>query len=355
LVVTGARQVGKTTMLKALISDNTDVLWLNADKQPVRDRLGEASILALSGVVGNNKTVVIDEIQRIENAGLILKLLVDHFKDVQFFATASSALHISETIFEPLTGRHFLFHLYPFALTELYAGKSAFEIEQALTFHLVFGSYPDVATHRDGAEMILQHLADQYLYKDVLVWKDIRKPALLDHLLKLLAWQVGSEVSTYELAGKLKVKSETIESYIDLLEKSFVVFRLPAYSTNQRNEVTKMTKIYFCDNGIRNAIIDQFEPLSMRNEQGILWENFMISERLKMNNYRHQKAKGFFWRNFNQREVDYVETSRNALSAFEMKWAPKKNATVTKAFTNKYPDARTHMISQANFLEFCGL
>ncbi len=355
LVITGARQVGKTTMLREFIGKDKDVLWLNADEQPVRDRLSEASFVNLAGVIGNYKTVVIDEVQRVENAGLILKILIDNFKDVQFIATGSSALDISETIFEPLTGRHFLFHLYPFSLVEMYSGKSAFEIEQELPFHLVHGSYPDVALHRDDASTILKHLADQYLYKDVLVWKDIRKPVLLDNLLKLLAWQVCSEVSIHELAGKLRVKSETVESYIDLLEKSFVLFRLHAYTTNQRNEVTKTTKIYFWDNGIRNAIIDQFEPLSGRNDQGVLWENFMISERMKWNNHRDQPVKSYFWRNYNQMEVDYVEMERGKLSGFEMKWRPKKNTRVTRAFTNQYPDAETMVISPQNFTGFCGL
>ena len=355
LVITGARQVGKTTMLKDRIDADMTVLWLNADEQPVRDRLSEASIKSLAGVIGKYKTVVIDEVQRIENAGLILKLLIDNFKDVQFIATGSSALDISETIFEPLTGRHILFHSYPFSLTEMYSGKSAFEIERELPFHLVFGSYPEVATHREDAKMILKNLADQYLYKDVLVWKDIRKPVLLDNLLKLLAYQVGSEVSVHELAGKLKVKSETVESYIDLLEKSFVVFRLHAYSTNQRNEVTKMTKIYFWDNGIRNAIIDRFEPLSSRNDQGILWENFIISERLKRNNHRDETVKSYFWRNYNQSEVDYVEMENGKLSAFEMNWQPRKNAVVTRAFTNQYPDADTAVVTPQNFTSFCGL
>jgi len=342
-------------MLKDLIDADMTVLWLNADEQPVRDRLAEASVKSLAGVIGKYKTVVIDEVQRIENAGLILKLLIDNFKDVQFIATGSSALDISETIFEPLTGRHILFHSYPFSLTEMYSGKSAFEIERELPFHLVFGSYPEVATHREDAKMILKNLADQYLYKDVLVWKDIRKPVLLDNLLKLLAYQVGSEVSIHELAGKLKVKSETVESYIDLLEKSFVVFRLHAYSTNQRNEVTKMTKIYFWDNGIRNAIIDRFEPLSSRNDQGILWENFIISERLKRNNHRDETVKSYFWRNYNQSEVDYVEMENGKLSAFEMNWQPRKNAVVTRAFTNQYPDADTAVVTPQNFTSFCGL
>src|SRR5690606_3134522 len=247
LILTGARQVGKTTLLQKLLIDNKEMLWLNADETMVRERLENLNLEDLKGIIGNYKVVVIDEIQRIPNAGLLLKLLVDNFKSTQIIATGSSALDISERIFEPLTGRHLLFHLYPFSLAEMYQGKSAFEIEQKLPFHLVYGCYPDIFNNQPEAETLLKNLANQYLYKDVLVWKDIRKPELLDKLLKLLALQICSEVSINELSNQLKVKSETVESYIDLLEKSFVIYRLNAYSTNARKEVTKMSKIYFWD------------------------------------------------------------------------------------------------------------
>ncbi|MEX2589583.1 MAG: ATP-binding protein [Chitinophagales bacterium] len=353
LVVTGARQVGKTTMLQKILSDKEQVLWLNADETATRERLQEHNLSALKGVVGNYKIIVIDEIQRIKNPGLLLKLLVDNFKDIQVLATGSSALDISETVFEPLTGRHLLFHLYPFSLAEIYTSKSSFEIEQQLPFHLIYGSYPEICNQRADAEKLLKNLAAQYLYKDVLVWKDIRKPELLDKLLKLLSYQVCSEVSVHELSNQLRVRSETVETYIDLLEKSFVIYRLPAYSTNGRKEVTKMHKILFWDNGIRNAVIDNFDDLQLRNDQGQLWENFMIGERMKMNAWLNSDKKSFFWRNYNQSEVDYLETKKGEIKAFEMKWNFNKNQKVSRAFTNAYPNAATDVIHPRNFVEFC--
>lgn len=356
LVITGARQVGKTTMLQNMFDDDDKkVLWLNADETRVRTRLSELDVAALGNVVGNYKTVIIDEVQRIQNAGLLLKILADNFKNVQFIATGSSALDISERIFEPLTGRYLLFHLYPFTLAEIYKNESVFEIENKLPFHLVYGNYPDIFKNQKEAETLLKNLSNQYLYKDVLVWKDIRKPQLLDKLLKLLSYQVGSEVSIHELSNQLQVSSETVDIYIDLLEKSFVIFRLPAYSTNPRKEISKMNKIFFWDNGIRNAVIGNYDDLSIRQDVGQLWENFVISERMKMNSWIAPDRKGYFWRNYNQSEVDYVETEGNQLSAFEMKWNTRKKHSVTRAFTNAYPEASTDVITPASFDSFCQL
>lgn len=352
LIVTGARQVGKTTMLQKMFSEKQNVLWLNADEAQVRTRLEQLDLNSLRGIVGDYNVLVIDEVQRIQNAGLLLKLLVDNFKKTQIVATGSSALDISETIFEPLTGRHLLFHLYPFSLAELYSGKSDFEIEQQLPFHLVYGCYPDICNNRVDAETLLKNLTQQYLYKDVLVWKDIRKPELLDKLLKLLAHQICSEVSMHELANQLQIKSETVDSYINLLEKSFVVYRLNAYSTNERKEVTKMSKIFFWDNGIRNAIIENYDELVLRNDTGKLWENFIISERMKMNAWLRPNTKSYFWRNYNQSEVDYVETNRGRLSAYEMKWAAKGNNKFNRAFLNAYPDAETTIVTPQNLKSF---
>jgi predicted AAA+ superfamily ATPase len=352
LIVTGARQVGKTTLMQALVQNHNNVLWLNADEINVRERLKNININAIADVVGNHTIVVIDEVQRIENCGLLLKVMVDNFKHVQFLATGSSALEISETIFEPLTGRHLLFKMYGFGMAELYPRHSPFQLEQELPFHLIYGCYPDVCNNRDVAETLLKNLCDQYLYKDVLVWKDLRKPELLDKLLKLLAFQVCGEVSLHELANTLKVKSETVESYIDLLEKSFVVYRLTAYSNNPRKEVSKMSKVYFWDNGIRNALIDNFNALEMRNDHGQLWENFIISERLKINAWRYTNRKGYFWRNYNQSEVDYVETEKGTLRAFEMKRNNQSKATISRAFNNAYPTAETDVITPAKTLGF---
>jgi predicted AAA+ superfamily ATPase len=355
IVLTGARQVGKTTLFTTMFGGKEGLLWLNADETPVRERLQLLSVENLKGIIGKSKWVVIDEIQRIPNAGLLLKLLVDNFKDVQFLATGSSALDITETIFEPLTGRHLLFHLHPLMLAEMYSQLTAFEIEQKIPFHLVFGCYPDVYNYPSDAETLLKNLTNQYLYKDVLVWKDIRKPQLLDKLLQLLAHQIGTEVSTAELANQLKVKSETVESYIDLLEKSFVVFRLPAFSNNPRKEISKMHKIFFWDNGIRNAIMANFDDVSVRTDVGQLWENFVISERMKWLTWNSPNTKSYFWRNYNQSEVDYVEVQNKQITAFEMKWNTTKNHKLTAAFTNAYPQAQTNIITPMNFVRFCGV
>ena len=351
LVLTGARQVGKTTLLKDLF-EGQQMLWLNGDDPAVRTRLDNITLSGIKDLVGGYQIVVIDEVQRILNPGILLKMMIDNFPEVQFVATGSSALEISDKVFEPLTGRHILFHLYPFAQAEIYPTKSAFELEQQIPFHLRFGSYPDVVINPLDAETLLKNLAGQYLYKDVLIWKDIRKPELLDKLLKLLAYQVSSEVSINELANALKVKSETVENYIDLLEKSFVVFRLKSYSTNERKEVTKMNKIYFWDNGIRNSIIDDFRPLELRNDIGALWENFLVSERMKMKAWKEITAKSYFWRNKQQREVDYIEEQYGELTAYEMKWNSEKNHKVTLAFTNAYPTAKTEIITPLNFKGF---
>lgn len=354
IVVTGARQVGKTTMLQNMIGTNIPVLWLNADENRVRERLINPSAGKIENLIGNNKLVVIDEIQRIRDAGLLLKIMVDNFKEVQFIATGSSALEISETIFEPLTGRHFLFHLYPFSLAELYPDLSNFEIEDKLRFHLIYGCYPEVCLKREISEIILTNLSQQYLYKDVLIWKDIRKPQLLDKLLRLLAYQIGSEVSVNELANTLQVKSETVDSYIDLLEKSFVIYRLKSYSQNLRKEVSKKSKIFFWDNGIRNSVIEDFNDLELRNDKGALFENFIISERIKMNQWLRPGVKSYFWRNFSKSEVDYVELSGNNLSAYEFKWKSGKHK-ISRSFTTAYPLATTQIITPENSAQFVKL
>lgn len=356
LILTGARQVGKSTLVNQLAENaNVKTLFLNGDEAKVQKMLKEPDTDRLRAVIGKNKLVVIDEVQRVQNSGILLKLMVDNFKGVQFIATGSSALDISDKVFEPLTGRHFLFHLYPFTLSELYKDESEYEIAGKLPFHLVYGAYPDVCNNPDDAEMYIKNLANQYLYKDVLAWKDIRKPDLLDRLLQLLAYQATSEVSLNELASQLKIKTETVESYIDVLEKSFVVYRLKSYSTNERKEVSKMKKILFWDNGIRNALIGDFRPLELRQDAGVLWENFMITERIKRNHYLQKNIKSFFWRSLQQQEVDYVETEGKKIAAYEMKWNTYKKNYVTKAFKNMYPKAHTELVQPANFAEFCYL
>lgn len=354
VVLIGARQVGKTTLVQKLIDQSKQkALYVNADEADIRDSLSSASIAQLKDIIGNNKLVVIDEVQRIDNAGLLLKRIVDNFKQVKLIATGSSALEIADKIFEPLTGRHLSIHLYPFSLKELYQNDNLLTIKSNLPFHLVYGFYPEICTHRIDAEILLKNLASQYLYKDVLIWKDIRKPELLDKLLQLLAYQMGSEVSLNELATQLKVKTETVDTYIDLLEKSYVVFRLKSYSTNERKEVSKLKKIYFWDNGIRNAIINDFRPVQARQDVGALFENMMVADRQKMNEWNNRNVKPFFWRSLQQQEVDYIEKSAGGLAGFEFKYSANQKARITRAFLNAYPAASTGIISPDEIKSFC--
>ncbi len=356
IVLIGARQVGKTTLLKKFFqTGNADTLWLNADLQNVRNRLNNLTLDNLNSLINGKKTVIIDEIQRVKNAGLLLKILSDNFTDIQFIATGSSAFEISDTVFEPLTGRHLLFRLYPFSMMELYNGFNDFELESALSFHLVYGLYPEVSLKKEISENILKNLASQYLYKDVLVWKNIRKPELLEKLLQLLAYQIGMEVSIHELSKQLNIKSETVLSYIDLLEKSFVIFRLKSFSNNPKKELSKMQKIYFWDNGIRNAVIEDFRDRNNRNDIGQLFENMMISDRIKMNSWLKPEVKSYFWRNYNQSEVDYIEKSNDLIKAFEMKYNFDIKHKVSMAFQNMYSDASTHVITSQNMLQFLNL
>lgn len=353
IVLIGARQVGKSTLYRDLVAQTgQDSLWLNADLPEIRALFAVPTLANLKATIANYKLVVIDEIQRIENAGLILKTMVDNFPEVQFLATGSSVLEISETIFEPLTGRQVLFHLYPMTFTEMYGKASDFELEQVLNFHLIFGNYPEVCVKQDLAQKLITDLSEQYLYKDILMWKDLRKPELLDKLLKLLALQIGGEVNVLELSNKLNVKSDTINTYLDLLEKSCVIFRLNAFSNNARKEIGKKAKIYFWDNGIRNSIIGDFDLVPNRTDIGALWENFIVSERMKMNDYNQKPVKSYFWRDYNKSEVDYVEVSKGVINAFEIKWNSMKKFSVSKAFTNLYPEAQTEVITPKNFSKF---
>jgi uncharacterized protein len=350
LVLIGARQVGKSTMLGNMLQTmDYPYLIMNGEESHIKKLFEEPTVEKLKQIVGDNKIVLIDEAQQIANIGLCLKLLIDNIKDVQFIASGSSALEIADQISEPLTGRHFVFHLYPLSVAEIY-GKNAFmQFTEKLNWHLVYGMYPDVLNNANNAKKYLKSIANQYLYKDILAWKDIRKPDLLNKLLQLLAHQIGSEVSVNELAIQLKVKAETVDNYIDLLEKAFVIYRLKSYVTNERKEVTKMRKIYFYDIGIRNAIIDNFSPVELRGDVGALWENFVVMEIIKANEYKERDCNYYFWRTLQQQEVDFIQKEESNITAYEMKWGRK--GKVTKAFTNAYPDATTAIITPDNFYE----
>jgi uncharacterized protein len=307
----------------------------------------------LSNFIGGNEIVFIDEAQRVENIGVTLKLVHDNFKDLKIIATGSSAFELSDKINEPLTGRKLEYKLYPFSYSELYESSGMIEVKRNLEYYLIYGMYPDVVNNPDNPKEILLNLSGSYLYKDLFFLHQIRKPELIEKLLRALAMQLGSEVSHNELAGLLQISRETAAAYISLLEKAFVIFRLGSYSGNLRNELSKAQKYYFWDNGIRNSLLNNFAPLEMRTDAGALWENFMISERLKRNSHMQNcSVNSYFWRTTRQQEIDYIEVADGKLCAFEIKWNPNKKVRFTKTFTNAYQDAETIALNRDNFETF---
>lgn len=353
LILFGPRQSGKTTLVEMVLKERSEpVLRLNGDEADVRELLGNTTSTRLSSIVGKNKIVFIDEAQRIPNIGLTLKLFTDQLRDLQVIATGSSAFELANRIQEPLTGRKYEYHLYPLSYSEMAAHHGVLEERRMLEHRMVYGYYPEIATHSGEEQELLKLLSGSYLYKDLLMLEQIKKPALLEKILKALALQLGSEVSYNELGRLVGADIQTVEKYIDLLEKSFVLFRLPAYSRNVRNEIRKGRKIYFYDNGIRNAIIGNFNLLSQRTDTGALWENFLISERMKALAYRDVVCGRYFWRTTQQQEIDYLEEYQDKLFAYEFKWSSSKKIRVPKTFTRAYPKSETMIVAPDNFEEF---
>ena len=356
IAVLGPRQVGKTTLLSQLSIPSTETLWLNCDNIDDSQVLEGQTTTGLQQLVGNKRYVVIDEAQRVKNIGLTLKMMADTFRDrVQVVVTGSSSLELSNQIYEPATGRIFEYRLYPFSLAELSQHYSVREERRLLEQRLIYGCYPEVVTHPDHAKRILTTIASNYLYKDLLSYNGIRKPEVLSRLLQALAMQVGEQVSYNELSRLIGIDRATVESYIDLLEKCFVIFRLPSYSGNLRTELRHNRKIYFYDNGIRNAILSNFAPLNLRTDAGALWENMMLSERVKHNAYRQSYAQIYFWRTQAQAEIDFVEIEDGTMQAFEFKFNPKKLPRAPKAFTDTYPEAVFQVITPDNYTSFVGV
>lgn len=307
-----------------MTSHTDNLLLLNCDNYDDRLDLENKTSTELKQLIGNHKVVVIDEAQRVKNIGLTLKMMSDLHTQAQILVTGSSSLDLADEISEAATGRCFEYQLFPFSTAEMIHNTSDREEKRLLQQRMIYGSYPDVVTHPDDARRILNNLANNYLYRDLLEYKGIKKPDLLQRLVRALALQVGSEVSYNELSKTLGVDKETVANYIDLLEKCFVVFRLPSYSRNLRSEIKKGKKIYFYDNGIRNALISNFAPLELRNDVGALWKNFIISERIKQNAYNQRDAQLYFWRTVEQQEVDFIEIYDGQMIAFEMKWRKNK-------------------------------
>ena len=353
IILLGARQVGKTTLLKKIIQEQqVDALYLNCDEPQTVAALTNCNLKELQMVIGANKFVVIDEAQKVDNIGLTLKLIVDNMPDVQVIATGSSAFELRNCLNEPLTGRKYEYQMFPISSKEIYQSSGYIDLKGLLETRLIYGSYPDILNHANDARELLRMLTDSYLYKDILATDNLRKPDVLDKLLRALAFQVGSEVSYNELAQTIGTDSKTVERYIELLEKCYIIFRLHGLSRNLRNELKKAKKIYFYDNGVRNAVIQQFAPLELRNDAGALWENFFISERIKRNHYQQNYCNIYFWRTKSQLEIDYIEQN-GQMTAFEMKWNPKKsNTSIPETFLNAYDVKETVIITPDNYLEY---
>jgi predicted AAA+ superfamily ATPase len=352
IILFGPRQCGKSTLIEDMLKDK-EHLYLNGDDADIREQLTNTSATRLKTIVGGYKIVFIDEAQRIPNIGLTLKLFTDQLKDIQVIAIGSSAFELSSKVNEPLTGRKFEFMLYPFCFGEMVAYHGYIQERRFLEHRLIYGYYPEIVTKGADEKVLLKSLAGSYLYKDLLMLEQIKKPLILEKLLKALALQVGSEISYQEIAQTIGSDGKTVDKYIDLLEKSFVVFRLPALNRNVRNEIKKGKKVYFYDCGIRNAIINNFNPVTSRTDVGALWENYIISERMKFLNYNNIDAKQYFWRTTQQQEIDLIEEHEaGQLKAFEFKWGKNDKVRFPQTFTDNYPGAQTLVVSPDNLEEF---
>ena len=353
IILFGPRQSGKTTLVEK-IAGNAGVPFLmrNGDEPDTREHFENVTSTSLKALIGDARLLVIDEAQRIRNIGLTIKLITDNLPDVQVMATGSSAFELAETIHEPLTGRKYEHFLFPLSFEEMAAFNGMQEERRLLEHRLIFGYYPDVINHPCQEPRHLALLSDSYLYKDLFAYEGIKKPSLLQKLLKALALQLGNEVSYNELSRLIGADKETVERYIDLLEKAYVIFQLNGFSRNLRTEIRKSRKIYFLDNGIRNAIISNFSPPGLRTDTGALWENFLVSERRKLNSYHDFYGSTFFWRTTQQQEIDYLEEKDNFLNAFEFKFGTDMKKAPPLTFTRGYPESRFGTINPGNFESF---
>lgn len=352
-VIYGPRQVGKTTLAKQVLEDYKDIgLYLNCEILSVQQGLEVPEPERLKSFLGNHKLIVLDEAQKIKNIGLILKLLVDTYPELQIIATGSSSFDLANKASEPLTGRINQYILYPFSLEELLQGATKIEISAKLENLLRFGAYPEIYfLSEEEAIKRLNEISSNYLYKDILNFEKIKKSAVLVNLLQLLALQLGNEISFSEIASNLGINRITVQKYIDMLEQAFVIFTLRAFSRNLRKEISKSVKIYFYDLGIRNSLIQNFNNLSIRNDLGGLWENFLIIERLKKCSYHQIFANRYFWRTYDQKEIDYIEEREGSLHAFEFKWGDIQGKKIPE-FLQTYPNSDFSTINKTNFWGF---
>lgn len=355
IIILGSRQTGKTSLLKSIFTGRDDVLFLNGDEIDVRNIFENINTSRLKSIIGQHRYVVIDEAQRISDVGLKFKLITDQMPKVQLIASGSSAFELANKLNEPLTGRKWEYQLFPLSFSEMVNHHGWLEESRMIPHRLLYGYYPDVVNQPGSEKEVLKQLSDSFLYKDILLLDQVKRPESLVKLLQALAFQVGSQVSYSELSQVCSLDVKTIEKYITLLEQSYVIFRLGSLSRNLRSELKRSRKIYFYDNGIRNALIANFNQIENRTDVGALWENFLISERKKFNHYSGRWSNSWFWRTIEQTEVDYVEEMDGKMTAYEFKWSSTAKWKVSKTFTNAYPDAEVEMIHQGNFHSFLGV
>ena len=350
IVIMGARQIGKTTLLKKIFSENT--LWLNADEQEVRSLFDNISAVRLKALTGKHSTIVVDEAQRIEDIGVKLKLIIDNLPEIQLVATGSSSFELANKINEPLTGRKWQYQMFPFSFAEMVNHHGLLQEKMLLNHRLIYGYYPDIVNNQGEEKELLQQLSDDILYKDILKFDQIKKTDKLIKLLQALAYQIGNQVSYNELAQLCGIDGKTVEKYIMILEQAYIIFRLPTFSRNLRNELKNTRKIFFYDNGLRNALIADFRQVEMRTDTGVLWENFMISERIKYLNYNGLWVNKYFWRTVEQKEIDYLEEADGKLSAYEFKWNTSASMKIPKQFSETYKNSEYKVINCDNYFVF---
>jgi predicted AAA+ superfamily ATPase len=356
LILLGARRVGKTAYLRdyLLTIPKESYLQLNGEDNDDANLLKERSVSNYNRLLSNVKLLVIDEAQNIPNIGMILKLIVDSIDGIKIIATGSSVFDLSNKLGEPLVGRKNTIYLFPFAQMEFAKQENYRETSSKLEERLLFGSYPELEQYPDWNDKInyLKEIINSYLLKDILVFQGIKQSNKILDLLKLIGFQVGQEVSLQELARQLGISKNTVESYLDLLSKVFVIYKVPGFSRNLRKEVTKSNRWYFYDNGIRNGIISNFTKLENRTDVGALWENYLASERVKHQNYKEKTVSNYFWRTYDQQEIDWLEEENGILRGFEFKWNENRKAKVPGAFAKAYPDTSFEVINKQNYLDF---
>jgi predicted AAA+ superfamily ATPase len=354
IVIYGPRRVGKTTLLKKYLeSENNSVLFVNGDDIIVRQYLESQSIQTLRDFVGNHRLLVVDEAQYVEKIGLNLKLIVDHIPEIKVIVTGSSSFDLARDVGEPLTGRKYVLKLFPLSQMEISKIEKRHETTASLESRLIYGSYPEVVLIRDNRrrEDYLRELIQSYLFKDILALEGIRYANKLVRLLQLLAFQIGKQVSFAELGKQLSMSKNTVERYLDLLEKVFVIYRLSGFSRNLRKEITKSQRYFFYDTGVRNALIGNFNPLAVRNDLGELWENYIITERMKRQEYLRKVTNSYFWRTYDKKEIDLVEEREGRLFGYEVKWK-KERVKIPQDWTSGYPDAAFEVIHRENYFKF---